>query len=132
MSGTQEYRSWAAMRGRCNNPSNQDYASYGGRGISVCDRWNDFSNFLADLGPCPDGFSLDRIDVNGDYLPGNCRWANAKTQARNKRTTRWIVINGQTKSLAEWSEISGTDYRAIQKRIRRGWSQSDAVFGRAA
>lgn len=126
-----EYRSWNAMRGRCNNPNNQDYPDYGGRGVVVCNRWDDFSAFLNDLGECPSGYSLDRIDVNGNYEPKNCRWVDSKTQARNKRSTRWIDVNGQVKCLAEWAEISGTSYKTIQKRIMRGWTNAEAIFGRA-
>lgn len=83
--GTQTYRSWSGMVQRCANPKNPKFADYGGRGIRVCDRWLDFENFLADMGVSPAGFSIDRIDVNGNYEPGNCRWADAKTQRANRR-----------------------------------------------
>jgi hypothetical protein len=75
------------MRQRCCNPRNVAYSKYGGRGISVCERWMVFANFLADMGPRPDGMSLDRIDVNGDYEPSNCRWATAEEQNQNQRTS---------------------------------------------
>lgn len=74
------------MKARCLNPKNDRYYSYGGRGVGVCSRWMDFNNFLADMGVRPDGHTLDRIDVEGDYEPSNCRWADAITQANNKRT----------------------------------------------
>lgn len=81
-----EYRAWSNMRQRCNNPNNHKFKDYGARGISVCVRWESFENFLADMGNHPGkGYSLDRIDVNGNYEPSNCRWADAKTQANNKR-----------------------------------------------
>lgn len=81
-----EYRSWMGMLTRCHNPRNPKYPRYGGRGISVCDKWRaSYATFLADMGRCPPGFSLDRIDVDGDYEPGNCRWADAATQAFNRR-----------------------------------------------
>lgn len=127
---TKEYRAWQNMRKRCNNKKSEDYSSYGGRGIKVCERWDSFINFLNDMGYAPDGFSLDRIDVNGGYNPDNCRWADIKTQARNKTNNRYISSNGIIKTLAEWAEISGTDRRNIHKRIVRGWTTEQAIFGK--
>lgn len=86
MSGTPEYRSWAAMRNRCTNPDNKGFKNYGGRGITVCERWmNSFENFYSDMGPRPDGFSIDRIDSDGNYEPSNCRWASMEVQVINRR-----------------------------------------------
>ena len=82
---TPTYKSWANMKNRCQNPNNSRYADYGGRGISVCERWQTFSNFLADMGERLPGTSIDRIDVDGNYEPSNCRWADASTQRRNQR-----------------------------------------------
>lgn len=79
------YRSWYSMKTRCANPANNNYVNYGARGITVCDEWQDFPAFLADMGVRPSGMSLDRIDVNGNYEPHNCRWATAYQQAQNKR-----------------------------------------------
>lgn len=85
MAGTPTYTSWYAMRSRCNSVTDERYPDYGGRGIKVSDRWNSFSNFLEDMGLRPEGTTLDRIDVDGNYEPGNCRWATPLEQAQNKR-----------------------------------------------
>ena len=82
------YTSWAQMHARCSNPNHNRFHRYGGRGITVCDRWQSFENFLADMGECPDGMSIDRIDNDGNYEPGNCRWSMPKEQAENRKTWR--------------------------------------------
>jgi hypothetical protein len=88
MSNTPEYRTWVAMNRRCSDPHNVGFKHYGGRGIAVCDRWRDsFISFYTDMGARPDGMSLDRIDVNGNYEPDNCRWASPKQQGLNRRNT---------------------------------------------
>jgi hypothetical protein len=85
MAGTRTHNSWRAMLERCRLPSHPQYHNYGGRGITVCERWREFANFLADMGERPDDLTLDRINVNGNYEPGNCRWADRATQGRNRR-----------------------------------------------
>ena len=127
---TKEYRAWMGLRKRCNNPNSLDYSQYGGRGITVCERWDSFENFLSDMGVAPNGHSIDRIDVNKGYSPENCRWADAKTQARNKTNSRFLSVNGMIKTLAEWAEISNTSRSNIHKRIVRGWSTEQAIFGK--
>jgi len=125
-SNPKEYRSWKDMRGRCNNPNDASYKDYGGRGIRVCREWDDFSVFLRDMGLRPDGKTLDRIDVNGDYQRENCRWAGHKEQARNKRNNVNIEIDGVTKTLAEWCVIYKTDSSKVRYRLDHGWSVKGA------
>lgn len=127
LSGTKTYRVWKNMRARCSTPTDSDYADYGGRGIKVCDEWEDYPAFLADMGECPEGMSLDRVDVNKGYSADNCRWATAKQQARNKRSNHFISAFGETRTLAEWAEKYGLESSLIRYRIKAGWPTEDAV-----
>lgn len=122
------YINWLAMKSRCENPNNQDYRLYGGRGVTICDRWQSFGNFLADMGhrPFPRA-TIERKDTNGNYEPGNCVWATQKTQTRNKRANRLITIDGVTKCLGEWCELYGRDYRLVHHRIQNGWTPEAAL-----
>ena len=123
MKGTKEYVAWSEMKQRCTNPNAQQYKNYGARGIKVCDRWlNSFENFYADMGKAPEGFSIDRIDVNGDYCPENCRWADYETQQYNRRDTVKITFNGITENLLYWSKRTGISTRNLYERFRRKWS----------
>jgi hypothetical protein len=117
-----EYRSWKDMRARCSNPRNDDYADYGGRGIRVCAEWNDFAVFYKAMGDRPDGATLDRIDVNGNYDPANCRWADAIEQANNKRNNHIIQHQGQSRTLAEWCKIFDIEPSKVRYRLKQGWS----------
>jgi hypothetical protein len=127
-SGTPAWRSWKAMLDRCENVKDHSYPNYGGRGIHVCERWQEFAHFLADMGERPPGTSLDRYpDNNGNYEPGNCRWATVVQQARNKRTTRYLTANGKTLSLGDWSAITGIGTAVLWARISRGWAGDKAV-----
>lgn len=126
--GTYEYGIWKGMRSRCYNRSHQDYRLYGGRGIKVCERWSDFANFLSDVGRCPNpSLSIERIDNDGDYEPGNVRWATAKDQARNRRTNRRLEFRGRSLTLIEWAEVSGVPYDTVRARADRGWSAEDIL-----
>lgn len=106
------------MLRRCNDPSHKAYKYYGGRGIKICERWLDFENFYADMGERPEGLSIDRIDNDGDYQPGNCRWATALEQARNKR--RKSVFDEDVNVSALAREL-GLTRQAIYARIKLGW-----------
>ncbi len=119
---TPAYSSWLQMRRRCTEVRHHAYASYGGRGITVCDRWKDsFENFLADMPPHPGkGYSLDRIDNNGNYEPGNCRWATKKEQSRNSRWNCIVSFNGRSQPLSAWVEELNLPYHTIWQRLRRG------------
>ena len=125
MHGTVEYRAWVGMIQRCTNPRTKSWPRYGERGIVVCDRWREsFVAFYEDMGPRPGPeYSIDRIDNDGNYEPGNCRWATKKQQGRNKRNNRIVVFNGQTKTLAEWAQEMRTSPSTLHIRLeRRGWS----------
>lgn len=125
---TREYRRWAKMKARCLNKGHVGYKDYGGRGINVCDRWLKFENFLADMGPLPSlNHSIDRIDVDGNYEPSNCRWATKSQQRNNTRQTLWFEYQGRKHSLKEWfrefkSKGLEVTYTTIRERLKAGWS----------
>lgn len=122
--GTPEYDAWHAIIQRCCNPRSRCYGSYGGRGIAVCDRWRkSFADFLTDMGPrTSPAHSIDRIDNNRGYEPGNCRWAIQTVQDRNKRTTRLLTFNGETLCATEWADRLGINRQTLFTRLRKGWS----------
>jgi hypothetical protein len=122
LAGTKEYRAWQMAKGRCFNPNNNRFKSYRARGISMCQRWRDsFAAFIADMGPCPEGLTLDRIDNNGDYEPKNCRWADRSTQGRNTQKAIMITHDGLTLHLKEWAIRLDIPYNTLHLRHRRGW-----------
>lgn len=125
--GRRAYIVWGAMRQRCLNPNNPKYPRYGGRGIRICERWDSFENFLADMGERPPGSSLDRINNDGNYEPGNCRWATPREQQQNRSSNRNITVRGRKACLIEWSRITMIDRATIRGRIRRGWSPERAI-----
>jgi hypothetical protein len=99
---------------RCENPNNKDYNNYGGRGITVCDGWHTFDNFLADMSDCPDGLELDRIESNGHYTADNCRWTDEGTQAENRNWTRWVYIDDQKMPMKRAAELLGLKYGSLK------------------
>jgi hypothetical protein len=131
-----EYFIWKRMRTRCNDPRDRKWPDYGGRGITIDPRWDDFTVFLSDVGPRPSPkHSIDRINNNGNYEPGNVRWATASQQSRNKRNNVRISFDGEDLTIAEWAERRGMSAIILAQRIRRGWSAERAltepvVFGK--
>lgn len=125
---TKIYRSWRSMLGRCFNPNVKRYSIYGARGITVCERWKTFINFYNDMGmPPSDKHSLDRIDNNGDYEPGNCRWATFYEQANNKNNNVFIDVNGKKMSVTEAERFLGFKNGTIKTRLYNGISMEDAI-----
>lgn len=128
---TRLYREWRSMINRCSCESWRDYKNYGGRGIAVCKEWQD--NFMAFCewalaNGYDDSLSLDRIDVNGNYEPSNCRWATLKQQANNTRNSHYLEYNGVTKTVRQWSEELGINYNTLYSRITtKGWSIEKAL-----
>lgn len=126
---------WRAMQSRCYNPKDRDYHRYGGRGITVCDRWrfgdgckNGFECFLMDVGPrITSKHTLDRIDNDGNYEPGNCRWATRREQAFNRTTNIRVMLNGIERTVTEWADILNIKRGLVYQRILRGWSPDDAL-----
>lgn len=121
------YWSWSGMRQRCGNPKNTAYPRYGALGITVCQEWQSFANFVADMGERPAGTTLDRIDNSLGYAKANCRWADTKTQARNKSNNRPMTLRGETRTLAEWSEALGIHPSTLSYRVIHGMSDEDAL-----
>lgn len=125
------YFRWNNIRERCYNPNNKAYKNYGGRGIEMCPEWQDdfytFRDWAISNG-YNESLSLDRIDNNKGYSPDNCRWATDKTQSNNRRSNRYITINGVTKTMMQWSEELNIPYSRIQSRLEAGWTAEDAVI----
>lgn len=125
---TPTYTAWHLMIQRCENPKNPNYHNYGERGISVCKRWRgSFPNFLADMGECPKGLTIERIDNDGNYEPNNCRWASRAEQNSNKRNIVWLELNGERHPRAIWAKKIGIGLRTLRSRIARGWSVEKAL-----
>jgi hypothetical protein len=127
MYGTPIYRVWNMMIQRCHNPKNKSFDYYGGRGIFVDQSWHTFQTFYDAVGDRPKGLSLDRIDNNDSYKPGNVRWATMKEQHENMRSVPFYEHNGTRLTLTQWAESLGVSKELIRGRIRRGSSFSDAI-----
>lgn len=125
-----EYVAWSAIFARCENENEEKFRLYGARGIKICDRWRKFENFYADMGDKPSALhSLDRYPNNdGDYEPGNCRWATPQQQTRNRRCSQNVIFAGQHMHLIDACRLAGLPYETVRKRITRwGWSANDAL-----
>lgn len=127
LSKSREYGIWVGMWRRCTDATRPEYGNYGGRGISVCESWRDVAVFYEDMGPCPKGHTLDRIDNDGNYCKENCRWASHKQQATNKRTNRWLTYLGKSYTLSQLARATGVKRVTIAARLKRGWSVERAV-----
>lgn len=128
MSSTGTYRSWSGLKERCTNLNIQRHDhDYMGKGITYCERWEIFENFLEDMGVCPEGMSIDRKDNNGNYEPSNCRWATQGQQQNNKSNNHYLNHDGVIKTCAEWDKIKGHRLSTVKQRISRGWSISESI-----
>lgn len=129
MSRSREYAIWVGMHNRCRWNGHTNYQNYGGRGIRVCERWADFQSFYDDMGPCPSGLTIERINVDGDYTPENCKWETKTEQQYNKSTTRWIVYKGERMAVGKTVHLVGdiVSISVALHRLTRGWSVDDAL-----
>ena len=132
MYNTKLYQTWHNMKQRCFNKNSSHYKNYGGRGIKVCDEWLEFMNFYnwAMSNEYSEGLTIDRIDVNGNYEPDNCRWVDNKTQCNNKRNNHLITYNGKTHTMMEWSRLLNIKYDVLRFRLKRGWDIEKALTER--
>ena len=120
---TREITIWKGIKQRCLNPNNKDYPHYGGRGIKLDERWlRSFYEFYHDMGPCPEGYSIERKDVNGDYEPSNCIWADQYVQRRNTQRTHWVEFNDTRIPLVVYCDLFSLDYKLTHSRLKRGWT----------
>ncbi len=122
------YSLWCSMHARCSNPTRPDYARYGANGVTVCERWKSFANFLEDMGPRPSPkHSVDRKDGAHGYEPDNCRWATVVEQQRNRSNNHMITWRGETRCMTEWGEVLGLSRDVLKDRLRKGWSVDRAL-----
>lgn len=124
------YRTWRDMIYRCSNLNSNAYNRYGGRGVAVCERWqgeHGFENFLADMGECPEGMTLERENNNGNYEPSNCKWATRREQNRNRRNNVRLEYCGRTMIIADWARELGIKPTTLYRRLQNGWSIERAL-----
>lgn len=130
-SGTPEAHAWHAMHRMCTVPTAANFPYYGGRSIRVCGRWGELENFLADVGPCPgDGYFLGRIDKNGHYEPGNCRWETGRQRNTGRRGAHWLTFRDDFQPVVDWSDQTGINYWTVLARKKRGWSPARILDAR--
>lgn len=127
MHNSRTYKSWACMLERTRNPNNIAYHNYGGRGITVCDEWLKFENFFADMGVCPQGYTIERINNDGNYCPENCKWDTYSNQAKNKRTSKTFEYQGRKQSSAAWAREFGMSRSCLKLRLESGMSIHNAL-----
>lgn len=121
------YITWSHMKQRCINRRDPSYVRYGGRGITVCERWLSFENFITDMGWKPEGLTLERLDNMGNYELSNCKWATIIDQANNRRSNTNLTLNDVTKTIAQWASYLDINPQTISTRLRRGWSVERAL-----
>lgn len=133
MVNSRTWLAWRNLRSRCTNPKDNRFESYAGRGITACPRWlESFEAFLADMGECPEGMSIERKNNDGPYEPGNCRWATVKEQARNRRSSVFVEHNGERLTIAEWAERYRIPYKTLWERLRKKHLPMAVALARAA
>ncbi len=121
------YKTWKDMKDRCSNPKNKRYSRYGGRGITYCKEWESLDQFIIDMGERPEGTSLDRIDNDGNYEPGNCRWATKDEQNNNRCNNIYLTFKNETLTIAQWAKKLNIKYATIRYRIENGWTVEKAL-----
>lgn len=124
-----EYKVWSSIKTRCNNKNDHNYLKYGARGIRICEEWqNDFSAFFRDMGRRPSqSHSIERIDNDGHYEPGNCCWATVEEQANNRRSSRFLEFNGDKRTVSQWAKHTGISQEALYRRLAKGWAVERAL-----
>lgn len=133
MSSLPEYNVWCGIKQRCYYEKHVSFSIYGGRGVRVCERWHDFANFYADMGPRPSAkHTVERLDSSKDYSPENCTWVTRAAQSRNTSRTRHISHAGETLCVEDWAKRLGVSAVTLRMRLHRGWSEQEALLGRVA